>query len=223
MGVAAGAFVRADAARPHWEAIKKREGIASEWADNAWVRAEEQQTEAENSSAVETQNSELRQANGHLVLATIEAQELRDAALIARRRQDECLAMLAHELRNPLGPIRNAVEVLARLHEAHAIPRRILDIIRRQVQQMVRLLDDLLDVSRLTHGKVSLQRRPTEVTEFINRAVEATTEIVKERSQQLTLELPKVPLYVEGDAVRLAQVFSNLLQNASKSPGAARP
>ncbi len=151
-----------------------------------------------------------------MVLATIEAQELREAALIARRRQDEFLAMLAHELRNPLGPIRNAVEILARLHDAQPVPRPVLDIIRRQVQQMVRLIDDLLDVSRVTQGKVTLQRRPTEVTEFINRAVEATSELVKERNQQFTLDLPAVPLYVDGDAVRLAQVFSNLLQNASK-------
>ena len=167
------------------------------------------------SAAVDTQNHELRQANEHLVLATIEAQELREAAQIARRRQDEFLAMLAHELRNPLGPIRNAVEILARL-DGRPVPQPVLDIIRRQVQQMVRLLDDLLDVSRVTQGKVALQRRPTEVTEFINQAVEVTSELVRKRAQQLTLELPAVPLHVDGDEVRLTQVFSNLLQNASK-------
>jgi len=197
-------------------ALRERERVSSDWADSAWVREEEKRTEADKSAAVETQNSELRLANEHLVLATIEAQELREAALIARRRQDEFLAMLGHELRNPLGPIRNAVEVLARLHDAQPIPRPILDIIRRQVQQMMRLLDDLLDVSRVTQGKVTLQRRPTEITEFINRAVEATNELVKERNQQFTLDLPAVPLHVDGDTVRLAQVFSNLLQNASK-------
>lgn len=197
-------------------ALRERERVASNWADSAWSREEGLRAEAERSAAVETQNSDLLQANEHLILATIEAQELREAALIARRRQDEFLAMLAHELRNPLGPIRSAVEVLARLDDGQPIPRPTLDIIRRQVQQMVRLLDDLLDVSRVTQGKVTLQRRPTEITEFINRAVEATSELVKESNQQFTLELPALPLHVDGDAVRLAQVFSNLLQNASK-------
>ena len=212
----AGLVRREEALREREKSLHAREKIANDWADSAWAREEEQRIEAERSAAVETQNSELRQANEHLILATIEAQELREAALIARRRQDDFLAMLAHELRNPLGPIRNAVEILARLNDAQPVPRQILDIIRRQVQQMVRLLDDLLDVSRVTHGKVTLQRRPTEITEFINRAVEATAELVKERSQHLALELPPVPLHVDGDAVRLAQVFSNLLQNASK-------
>ncbi|MEO7402269.1 MAG: ATP-binding protein [Burkholderiales bacterium] len=207
---------REEALREPETARRARERVASDWADSAWAREEAQRAEADRSAAVERQNSELRQANEHLILATIEAQELREAALIARRRQDEFLAMLAHELRNPLGPIRNAVEILARLDDAQPKARPILDIIRRQIQQMVRLLDDLLDVSRVTQGKVTLQRRPTEITEFINRAVEATSELVKERNQQFTLDLPAVPLYVDGDAVRLAQVFSNLLQNASK-------
>ncbi|MDQ2736087.1 MAG: cell wall metabolism sensor histidine kinase WalK, partial [Pseudomonadota bacterium] len=207
---------REEALRERETTLRERERVAGDWADSAWVREEEQRAEADRSAAVEMQNSELRQANSNLILATIEAQELREAALIARRRQEEFLAMLAHELRNPLGPIRSAVEILARQDDAQPIPRPILDIIRRQVQQMVRLLDDLLDVSRVTQGKVTLQRRPTDITEFINRAVEATSELVKDRSQQFTFELPALPLYVDGDAVRLAQVFSNLLQNASK-------
>ena len=196
-------------------AVRQREQVASDWAGDAHVREEAQRVEGDRSAALDTQNSELRDANEHLILATIEAQELREAAQTARRRQDEFLAMLAHELRNPLGPIRNAVEVLARL-DGRPVPRPVLDIIRRQVQQMARLLDDLLDVSRVTQGKVTLQRRPTELSEFINQAVEATSALVKDRSQQLTLDLPAVPLHVNGDEVRLAQVFSNLLHNASK-------
>ena len=207
---------REEALREREVTLREREEIAKDWSHSAWSREEEQRAEADRSADVETQNGELRQANEHLVLATIEAQELREAALIARRRQDEFLAMLGHELRNPLGPICNAVEILARLDDGQPAPRPMLDIIRRQVQQMVRLLDDLLDVSRVTHGKVTLQRRPTVVSDFINPAVEATSELMKERDQQLTLDLPAVPLHVDGDAVRLAQVFSNLLQNASK-------
>ena len=206
---------REDALVERETALREREQVARDWTASAWAREEAQRAEGHRSAAVDTQNHELRQANEHLVVATIEAQELREAAQIVRRLQDEFLAMLAHELRNPLGPIRNAVEILARL-DGRSIPQPVLDIIRRQVQQMVRLLDDLLDVSRVTQGKVALQRRPTEVTEFINQAVEVTSELVKKRAQQLTLELPAVPLHIDGDEVRLTQVFSNLLQNASK-------
>ena len=138
--------------------------------------------------------------------------ELREAD----QRKDEFLAMLSHELRNPLGPIRNAVEILARLDDSQPVPRTLLDVVRRQVQHMVRLLDDLLDVTRVTQGRIMLQRRPTAVSEVIQRAVEATSALVSERQQQFTLELPSEPLFVDGDAVRLTQVFSNLLQNACK-------
>ena len=208
---------RCDEALPEGEeALRAREPVASDRAGNAGLREDQQRAQTERIAAVETQNSELRQANEHLILATIEAQELREAALTARRMQDEFLAMLAHELRNPLGPIRNAVEILERLDDGQPLPRPTLDMIRRQVQHMARLLDDLLDVSRLTQGKVTLQRRPTEVIEVIKQSIEATDDLMKERSQQLTLDLPASPLHVDGDATRLAQVFTNLLQNASK-------
>ena len=206
---------RTDALGERETAVSEREQLARVWAGDAQVREAAQRVEGDRSAAVDTQNHELREANEHLVLATIEAQELRDAAQMARRRQDEFLAMLAHELRNPLGPIRNAVEILARLN-GRPVPQPVLDIIQRQVQQMVRLLDDLLDVSRVTQGKVTLQRRPTNVAQFIRQAVEATGDSIAHRSQQLTLDLPAVPLYVDGDEVRLIQVFSNLLHNASK-------
>jgi len=198
-------------------ALRERERIANDRAGSDGVREEEQSAGAQgNAAADEAQNSDLRQANEHLILASLEAQELREAALVAGLRQNEFLAMLAHELRNPLGPIRNAVEILARLDDAQPIPKPILDIMRRQVQQMARLLDDLLDVSRVTQGKVTLQRRPTEVSEFVNQAVESTGGLFQERRQQFTLELPPTPVHVDGDADRLVQVFSNLLQNASK-------
>jgi len=214
---------REKALREREEALEKQEKVADEWADSTWVREKEQHAEAEKNAEVEAHNCELRLANEHLIMATLEAQELREAALTARRRQDEFLAMLSHELRNPLGPILNAVELLARLDEAQPIPRSAVDIIRRQVQQMARLLEDLLDVSRITQGKVTLQRRPAAITELIRRAVEATDALVKARHQQLALELPALPLFVNGDAARLTQVISNLLHNALKftQPGGA--
>jgi len=197
-------------------ALAKREAAAAAWVDSASARDEEQRAGAAAKTELDTQNNELRQANEQLILATLEAQELRDEAVAARRRQDEFLAMLAHELRNPLGPIRNSVEILVRLPETQPAPRPVLAIIRRQVEHMARLLDDLLDVSRLTQGQVVLQRGPTEVSEIIRHAVETTSESISGRHQDLQLELPVEPLYVDGDAVRLTQVLANLLQNASK-------
>lgn len=184
--------------------------------DEVTQRAQEQDAADTSWAQSEEDNKVLRELNEHLVFVTLEAQELRDAAELARNRQEEFLAMLAHELRNPLGPIRNAVEILSRLTDAQPVPRPILDIIRRQVRHMVRLVDDLLDVARVTQGKVTLERQPTAISEFIRRAVEATHDPFNERNQRLSVDLPADPLFVNGDVVRLAQVFSNLLQNACK-------
>ncbi|MEO8187452.1 MAG: ATP-binding protein [Burkholderiaceae bacterium] len=165
---------------------------------------------------VEARNSELRQANAHLVIATLAADELTEAADLAHRRQDEFLAMLAHELRNPLAPIRSAAALLARVESTAPMLPLIRKVIQRQVAHMARLIDDLLDVSRVTQGKVILQRQPTAVTEFVDQAVETCRELIDARHQQLTLDMPVTPLYVEGDPVRLAQIIGNLLHNAAK-------
>ena len=159
---------------------------------------------------------EMRQANENLILATLEANQLNDAATVAHRRQDEFLAMLAHELRNLLAPIRSAAALLARLAPDAPVPPLIAQVIERQVAHMARLLDDLLDVSRVTSGKVRLQRRPIRVDEFIGHAVEACRSMISAQHQQLTLDLPELPIHVDGDPVRLEQVVSNLLHNAAK-------
>ena len=164
----------------------------------------------------------MRQANENLILATLEANRLNDAAVVANRRQDEFLAMLAHELRNPLAPIRSAAALLARLAPEAPVPPLIAQVIERQAAHMARLLDDLLDASRVTSGKVRLQRRPIRVDEFIGHAVEACRSLISAQGQRLTLdlpgppELPGPPIYVDGDPVRLEQVVSNLLHNAAK-------
>ncbi len=131
-----------------------------------------------------------------------------------RARQDEFLAMLAHELRNPLAPVRSAVELLAK--SGGTPSARLVDVLRRQVNQLVRLVDDLLDVSRVTQGKVTLQRLPTDVSAFVGQAVEACAELIASRRQRLTVLLPAEGVQVEGDLARLTQVLTNLLQNASK-------
>ena len=158
----------------------------------------------------------LREANEKLVIAAVRAQTLASAAEDTNRRQEEFLAMLAHELRNPLAPILNAAAILQRVATSHPQLPWIHDVIKRQAGHMTRLLDDLLDVARVTSGKITLQRRPVAVSEFVEQAVETSRPLIDSRRQQLTLDIPPEPLCVYGDAARLAQVFSNLLNNASK-------
>jgi PAS domain S-box-containing protein len=134
----------------------------------------------------------------------------------ADRRKNEFLAMLAHELRNPLAPIRNAAQVIRLLGPADPTLQRARDIIERQVQHLARLVDDLLDVSRLTRGKITLQKEPVELATVIAQAVETSRPLIDARRHELVVTLPREPLLVEGDATRLAQVVSNLLNNAAK-------
>jgi signal transduction histidine kinase/ActR/RegA family two-component response regulator len=160
--------------------------------------------------------SQLRTANQNLVLATVKAQTLRDEAEAVNRRQNEFLAMLAHELRNPLAPISNAATVLERITAAHPLLPKVHNVLSRQVQHMARLLDDLLDASRVSSGKISLQKHAVSLADIIERAVEVSRPLIDKRSQQLTISAPSDALIIDGDLVRLAQVFSNLLINASK-------
>jgi signal transduction histidine kinase/DNA-binding response OmpR family regulator len=134
----------------------------------------------------------------------------------ADQRKNEFLAMLAHELRNPLAPIRNAIQVF-RLHNV-ALPQLQFarDVVDRQVQLLVRLVDDLLDVSRITRGKVTLQKEVVDIASVVARAVETSQPLIEGKNQLLSVELPPEPLEVDADPARLAQVLSNLLNNASK-------
>jgi signal transduction histidine kinase len=134
----------------------------------------------------------------------------------ANRRKNEFLAMLAHELRNPLAPIRNAVEVLRVRGAATPELEWARGVIDRQVQHLVRLVDDLLDVSRITRGKIQLKKEPVDLMAVVSRAVETSRPLIDEHGHVLTLTPALEPLWVEGDSVRLAQVLSNLLNNAAK-------
>src|SRR4029453_7190836 len=131
------------------------------------------------------------------------------------RRKDEFLATLAHELRNPLAPMRYALQLFktggdrADLMRAHGV----LD---RQLRQLVKLIDDLLDVSRITRGRLEINADIIELKDVIAAAVEATPFATESTRQSLTLSLPDDPVYLRGDAMRLAQVFLNLLNNAAK-------
>ena len=146
------------------------------------------------------------------------AEQGRKAALAALqqadRRKDEFLAMLAHELRNPLAPIRNAVEIIG--NEDPALRDRARLIIRRQVSHLTRLVDDLLEVSRITQGKVALKRTRVKLATIMETALETARPLVKANRHQLDVRMPPGEVWLEVDPVRIAQAVGNLLHNAAK-------
>jgi signal transduction histidine kinase/DNA-binding response OmpR family regulator len=134
----------------------------------------------------------------------------------ADRQKNEFLSMLAHELRNPLAPIRNAVHVMRMQGPAGPELQWSRDVIDRQVKHMARLVDDLLDISRITRGKIRLQLEPVDMASVVAEAVEASRPIIEGRRHRLEVVVAPEPLWVNGDAARLAQVLTNLLNNAAK-------
>jgi len=134
----------------------------------------------------------------------------------ADQRKDEFLATLAHELRNPLAPIRNAVQILRLSNGSAPAAGPLSEMMERQVGQMVRLVDDLLEVSRITRGKIELRKARVALAAVIEAAVETSRPLIESSHHELSVELPPQPLYLDADATRLAQVFANLLNNAAK-------
>jgi PAS domain S-box-containing protein len=134
----------------------------------------------------------------------------------ADRRKDEFLATLAHELRNPLAPIRNGIEVLKRAPGDAAASATVLEMMDRQLAQMVRLVDDLLDVSRISRGKIDLRTEPVELSAAVRNALEVTRPAIEAAGHDLAVDLPNESVFVEADLTRLSQVLSNLLDNAAK-------
>jgi signal transduction histidine kinase/ActR/RegA family two-component response regulator len=132
------------------------------------------------------------------------------------RRKDEFLAMLGHELRNPLAPIQAAAKLLRMEHLAKSHHSRALDLVDRQVEHLVRLIDDLLDVSRITRGAITLRREMVNLAEVVNRAIETNRPLIDTKRHALIVELPTQSVYVDGDITRLTQVVGNLLHNAAK-------
>jgi signal transduction histidine kinase/ActR/RegA family two-component response regulator len=134
----------------------------------------------------------------------------------ANQKKSEFIAILSHELRNPLAPIINAVQVLRAKDVSEMERDWSREIIDRQVQQMIRIMDDLLDVGRITHEKLSLRREQILLTSVIDSAIETSKPLIEERRQQLTIDLPAGRIVLNADYRRLSQVFSNLLNNAAK-------
>ena len=144
-----------------------------------------------------------------------------DALRAADRRKDEFLATLAHELRNPLAPLRNALAILKLPGADGRMAGQAREMMERQLTQMVRLVDDLLDVSRITTGKLSLRKAPVALDAVLRSAIDTAMPFIETRHHVLNVSMPKEPVTLAADATRLAQVFSNLLHNAAKftAPG----
>jgi signal transduction histidine kinase/ActR/RegA family two-component response regulator len=167
----------------------------------------------------------LEESNRILEHETAERRSAEQALRVADRRKDEFLATLAHELRNPLAPLMNGLEILRMAGANPALADRSREVMERQLRQMVRLVDDLLDVSRITTGKLMVRRSPVQLQQVIRSAVELADPFIRSRGHTLELDLPDQPVWLEADATRLSQVFSNLLNNAAKytnSGGAIR-
>jgi len=134
----------------------------------------------------------------------------------ADRRKNEFLATLAHELRNPLAPLQNALEVIHLAGDRAATAERLHDMMARQVKSLVRLVDDLMDMSRITRDRITLKKQRVSLAAVVDNAVEQCRPLIAEMGQQLTVRMPAQPVFVDADPTRLAQVFVNLLNNAAK-------
>ncbi|MCE9554781.1 MAG: response regulator [Planctomycetes bacterium] len=134
----------------------------------------------------------------------------------ADRRKDEFLAMLAHELRNPLAPIRSGLDLLRIKGDDPATTHWVHETMSQQVTHMVRLVDDLMDVSRIMRGKVQLRPEPVEISTIVTRAVEVARPLIDSKQHDLSVELPPMPIEIQADPIRLTQVVANLLNNAAK-------
>ena len=134
----------------------------------------------------------------------------------ASRRKDEFLAMLSHELRNPLAPIRTAMEVIRRVAPPDPTLALAREAVDRQVSHLVRLVEELLDVSRISEGRIALRKEQVELGKVISHSLETARPLIESRNQRLVLSLPARPVWLFGDSVRLAQVVSNLVNNAAK-------
>jgi signal transduction histidine kinase len=178
--------------------------------------------QAEKTSELEALNGTLQRANGELerinrsLQREVTERAKAEAALkAADRNKDEFLAMLAHELRNPLAPIVNALHLM-RMKVSDTQLNWSREVIGRQLTHLTRLVDDLLDVSRITRGKIALSRQPMEVRALVGQAVEAVQPLLQERNHTFKADIPERVLWVDGDSLRLTQALSNVLGNAVK-------
>jgi signal transduction histidine kinase len=177
---------------------------------------QQKRSEAELESLVQKRTVELERTNAALQQENAERRRAEQALREADRRKDEFIATLAHELRNPLAPIRNALEIMRLAGNRPQALEQARNMMDRQVRQMVRLIDDLLDVSRITRGRLQLVPEKLDLANVLDAALEIGRPAIEKAGLQLEVKAPKDSIRLVADKVRLAQVFSNLLNNAAK-------
>jgi signal transduction histidine kinase len=160
--------------------------------------------------------TDVQEANTELLVAALGARGLAEEAEHARRRQAVFLGILAHEMRNPLAPLRNSAALLSRVPNAGPLLGKVQTIIERQLSTMSRLVEDLMDLARTDAGKLRLEIHPVDVVDLMEHIASAFRPAMASRLQRFDMQLPPDPVVVKGDAVRLTQIFTNLLDNASK-------
>lgn len=213
---------RADAAMYHakrhglgssvYESDEIAEGIAGESGELSISTA------ARNTSAYPNQRNttHLREANEHLIVATLAARNSQMDAEQAQQRQSAFLAVLAHELRNPLGSLRMAAALLGIIGTDALKLQELQNVIGRQVTRMARLLDDLFDVARVNSGKLTVVKEVIDINALIHEVTDIYTPVFEKRRQCFDVQTPNGEIFIEGDPYRLTQVFSNLLENSAK-------
>jgi signal transduction histidine kinase len=186
----------------HCQRLELKRLNASLTEANAKLDAANRTLRREKTSELARLNRQLQESNRELVEAD--------------RRKNDFLAILAHELRNPLAPISNAIDILQRIGPQDPTLVKMRDMIGRQVRHLTRLVDDLLDVSRITQGKIHLRTEALDLCLVVKRAVEAHMPVIEARRHRVEVRVPDDPVMAQGDAVRLAQVVGNLVNNAAK-------
>jgi PAS domain S-box-containing protein len=196
------------------------EASAAPWTDGtrAFVTAILRDVENRRAAEAALRESERQSRANEKALAELNAalKETTDQLRLMDRRKNEFLATLAHELRNPLAPLRNGLQLLKIAKDDRALVERTRHMMDLQLEQMVRLIDDLLDVGRISNDRIALSKQTTSLDKVIRQAVETSNPLILAQQHSLTIELPPHELTLDADAVRLTQVFANLLNNAAK-------
>jgi PAS domain S-box-containing protein len=199
-----------------------REGEIVGLANHTILIARDKTERAIDDSAAPIKDEQGRIIGAVLVFRDVTERRREEEALKeSDQRKDEFLAMLAHELRNPLAPIRNGVQILRALAPPVPELQLAIDMIDRQAHQMTRLVDDLLDISRITRGKIELRKERVELAAIVRDAIEGSRPLIDQKSHELTVTIPPQPIHLEADLTRLSQVLMNLINNAAKFGGRA--
>ena len=199
---------RERASSEHDMEVTEREEIVRLREETLRARSEAEEARLEREHLID----QMREANEALLLAALRTEELMEALHTSNRAKDEFLAMLGHELRNPLAPIVTALDLLSMQEDSH---QREHAVIRRQVMHLAHLVDDLLDVSRITTGKIELRLERIELAHAVSQALEIASPLLERKAHVLKIDVPR-GLVINADAMRLAQAIGNLVTNAAK-------